>query len=529
VFASPSFGWDNPFNTHFFTTYGEPTEPQYNITLKARFGIAVEPSDPIPSFERKPLIYITYKTDKRGASIEKKIPIRILNKDTHYPKGKLTFPTALIVCEWKRKLPPGNYELWVQPRNNGDHYEPSRVTGSFTLHRPVVTSISEIEGSTRRRYLKVTGRYFSLTPKIFVKYAVVRGKKIRTHRRRCRIESHEVNRITGDSDAIYSFLPPENKKYKLVTENKQPLIMVHSKLGMCTSSLHNTTFSSIDVGAASNPTFGDIDGDGDMDMVVGDEYKSSFSYFENTGSATEPVYTERKDSDNPFNGFTSGSYLRTPFLADIDADGDLNLIAGALRMPSSGISYWENTGSITAPKYEQRKGAENPFNGIGYQNANSYARPILADIDNDGDLDLIYSDAKHNKVFFYQNTGTPSTPLFQNVTGTDADPFRDVNFYISDILQPYLSIAFIDVNSDGDLDIVSSDYSGHFYYYRNSGTPEVPKFENASKDLVNYMDVKSYGTPAITDINGDGKEDIVSGANNGKIYAFPHGNFFFMK
>ena len=292
----------------------------------------------------------------------------------------------------------------------------------------------------------------------------------------------------------------------------------------------DSPFEGIDVGVASNPTFGDLDGDGDLDLVVGDEYHKSLSYFENTGSTTEAVYIQRKDDENPCVGIAAGKYLNAPFLADLDGDGDLDLVVGALNMSFGGICYWENIGTSSVPEFKQMKGDKNPFNGIGYKNSNSYARPLLVDIDNDGDLDLMYTESRSHKVFFYQNIGDASVPKFVDATDSAIDPFGGIEFKVSsDVLEAYLSIAFVDADEDGDFDIVSSDYSGKFYYYRNCGSAEKPKFDQPNSDFVDYMDVGCYGTPTVGDFNGDGKPDLLSGDEKGNLHAFLHGSFFYVK
>jgi hypothetical protein len=56
----------------------------------------------------------------------------------------------------------------------------------------------------------------------------------------------------------------------------------------------------VDVGVGSVPTFADVDGDGDVDAVVR-EYNGVPNYFENTGTATDPIFTERTGAANPLN------------------------------------------------------------------------------------------------------------------------------------------------------------------------------------------------------------------------------------
>lgn len=62
-------------------------------------------------------------------------------------------------------------------------------------------------------------------------------------------------------------------------------------------------FENIDVGAESSPFLADLDGDGDLDLLVG-AHDGTLSYFENTGSAGAPVFEQRFGADDPFEGST---------------------------------------------------------------------------------------------------------------------------------------------------------------------------------------------------------------------------------
>ena len=85
-------------------------------------------------------------------------------------------------------------------------------------------------------------------------------------------------------------------------------------------------FNGVDVGLRSAPTFADLDGDGDLDAVVGETY-GTLLYFRNTGTATAPVFVEQTGADNPFNGVDVGT-VSSPTFADLDGDGDLDAVVG---------------------------------------------------------------------------------------------------------------------------------------------------------------------------------------------------------
>ena len=60
---------------------------------------------------------------------------------------------------------------------------------------------------------------------------------------------------------------------------------------------------------------------GDLDLVVGN-VDGELVYIENTGTSTAPVFVQRADSANPFDGIDVGSYS-APALGDFDGDGTL--------------------------------------------------------------------------------------------------------------------------------------------------------------------------------------------------------------
>jgi hypothetical protein len=270
-------------------------------------------------------------------------------------------------------------------------------------------------------------------------------------------------------------------------------------------------FAAFDVGTLSAPALGDLDGDGDSDLVSGENY-GVFFYFRNSGSATAPAFVAQTGAGNPLDGLWTTGYTSAPVLGDLDADGDLDLVAG----DSNGrLNYFENTGSAVAAAFVEQTGSGNPLDGeiaTAY-----YSAPALGDLDGDGDLDLAAGTA--TGVFFYfENTGSATVPAFAARTGT-ANPLDGYD------IGAYATAALGDYDGDGDLDLVAGENGGVFVYFNNTGTGTAPAFTRLTGPA-NPLDGEYVGpgpAPAAVDLAGDGRLELVTGTTAGtfRVHYFP--------
>jgi len=211
---------------------------------------------------------------------------------------------------------------------------------------------------------------------------------------------------------------------------------------------------------ALKPALADLDGDGDPDLVAGNNTGLLY-YFENTGTATNPDFTPRAGTDNPLEGISVLSYSKPTFV-DLDGDGDVDLMVGN---DYGDIAYFENTGAATAPHFTQRAGTANPFDGIAMGSQSTLA---LADLDGDGDLDLAVG-VDEGALRYYENVGTSAS--------SDCVLRAGASNLLNTISGGFHSApVFADVDGDDDIDLVVGNNEGGILYFENTGTTMEPGF-----------------------------------------------------
>ncbi|MFL9460920.1 MULTISPECIES: LamG-like jellyroll fold domain-containing protein [Scytonema] len=247
------------------------------------------------------------------------------------------------------------------------------------------------------------------------------------------------------------------------------------------------------------PSLADLDRDGDLDAFVGKNAQMSntnirgFQYYENidgilasSASPNNPAYAQSLS--------TVGFNPKAAF-ADVDNDGDLDVVIGD---DEGTISYLQNNNG----NYSEKSGSDNPFSGI---DVGSYASPAFADIDTDGDLDaFIGKDV--GGIFYYQNNN-----------GTFSFNDGGINGY--NAVASNASPTFADINNDGYLDLIVGSGDGTISYFQNDGDGTFTQ-QTGSNNPFNGIDVGTNAAPTIGDLDSDGYLDLAIGAANGDVYYY---------
>ena len=241
----------------------------------------------------------------------------------------------------------------------------------------------------------------------------------------------------------------------------------------------------------SQPRFADLDNDLDLDMILGN-ISGPPLYFENTGSVTSPQFQPGADLFNSVEELD----CEIGVCIDLDADDDLDFVSGGYR----GLQLYENTGTPEVAIFEKVNGF---FDGLSLA-ANPV--PHFADMDNDGDVDMVIGLSESGAVEYYQNYGTPEAAIF---LGGSQESWFDVGLYA----YPWFS----DLDADGDTDLLVGRDGYGFYYYQNVGTNTNWTWIQTISQFSGLGQSTYWNSPCLVDLTGDGKQDLVHGTASGPL------------
>ena len=222
-------------------------------------------------------------------------------------------------------------------------------------------------------------------------------------------------------------------------------------------------------GVSSSPALGDLDGDGQLEVVV--------------GAADGKVYAWRADG-SPVSGWpqeTDGSVQSSPALGDLDGDGRPEVVLGSYDWK---VYAWHSDGSPVTG-WPQTTGAQ------------VFSSPALGDLDGDGGLEVVVG-SEDGKVYAWHHDGVL-------VTGWPQAMGAEV----------FSSPALGDLDGDGHLEVVVASYDGNVYALH----PDGALVAGWPQSTGNYVE----SSPALGDLDGDGGLEVLVGSYDWKVYAW-HGD-----
>jgi len=272
----------------------------------------------------------------------------------------------------------------------------------------------------------------------------------------------------GDADLLVGFAPGRESLLKLYRNDRGRFSDVARDAGLARDS-----------GAVRQPVWSDFDADGDLDLFLAFRDRPNAMYQNDAGRFTDVAAAL---------GLADGRKTVGAVWFDFDEDGDLDVYVANMDGDANGM--WRNDGG----KFVDVAGAAGlQWGGRAPGDAaNGTVRPCVADVNNDGRLDLFMANYGKNGVFLNRGSGK-----FEDVSaawGMTIDARHD-------------ACALADYDNDGRIDVyvngtVTGGKSYRDYLYRNEGN----RFVDVTPTSIETLEA-DHGVQW-ADFDGDGDEDL---------------------
>lgn len=390
-------------------------------------------------------------------------------------------------------------------------------------------------------------------------------------------------------------------------EEKKPTEFIFRKQGFCwgnffkehckdfrfdidcqTGQIVSPTPSNARVAHAGNSLLlADITGDNKNDVLFGHITCLNLAMLPNTGTMKDATFNSAL-YDYPAKDPINFSVFPAVYFDDFDNDGQKDLLASPNVYTNEGNlvnfeqSAWlyRNAGTPTAPNYVQgqKDFLQNTMLDVGEN-----ASPAFADIDGDGDQDLLVgiggkqTDTKgyRGSIWQFKNVGSTSVPSFELQTNDflgiaateqlfdltpffadfDGDGVRDLGLISNSFkgfearfvpnkakrneamqldwknatVVPFPEDTrygdnplFYDLDADGDLDLLVGKTFGNIVFYRNNGSSQKPNFQLETEEFggIKGDEYVRNISLQIADLNGDYQPELIVADGEGYLKIF---------
>lgn len=221
------------------------------------------------------------------------------------------------------------------------------------------------------------------------------------------------------------------------------------------------------------PTFGDLDNDGDKDLIIGDNI-GQLHYFQNIAISGAPALFANHIST--YQSIDVGNFAY-PQLYDVNKNGTLDLVIGSMN---GKLSYYSNIGTVTSPTFSLQTAS---FGGVDVRQTSigsitGYSMPFM------------FNDAGTTKLLVGSEVG--SIYAYNNIDGNLTGTFNRTDTAIFNINEgPRCAIFYEDITNDGKRDLFVGNHAGGLAFFNSSNVNGVGIEEVLSDD-----DVLVYPNPA---------------------------------
>ncbi len=268
-------------------------------------------------------------------------------------------------------------------------------------------------------------------------------------------------------------------------------------------------FNLSDKNVITVPYHADLDGDKDLDLLIGivitePEWTIDVWAYENIGSSTTYQWVRKPEWDPPDRSDIDKLFAIQPSLVDLDGDGDYDLFLSPISVDDYWFFYiststtYENIGGTSSPVW-----IKNEEWNLDKRNSHLYLN--FSDMDSDRDID-IFLGAAEGYIGGFKNIGSSTFPVWKEINEWNIHDFKyGSNLYFEN---PSVTIADLDNDGNIDI-IVGNQEAGYCLTYENTNFFINDKLIWKQRSPWDTSFVDESCSVTIADLTFDGRLDMI--------------------